>query len=58
MFVRDDPDCTAVLLVTSYESLTSWQRSRQFPEGARKAFKQRGTFTLGTIAYATRLLPP
>jgi hypothetical protein len=47
-----------VLLVTSYESLTSWQRSRQFPEGARKAFKQRGTFTLGTIAYATRLLPP
>jgi hypothetical protein len=59
LFVREgESERTSMVLITWYESLASWQRSRQFPEDARKAFQQRGTFTLRSIAYATRLLQP
>jgi hypothetical protein len=53
-----DPDRASMLLVTWYDGLASWQRSRQFPEAAREAFRKRGVLTLRSIAYATRLLPP
>ncbi len=46
-----------MVLVTWYDSFASWQESRNFPPGAAVNFQRRAELTLGTIAYATRLLP-
>lgn len=45
-----------ILLVTWYEGLASWQRSRQFPPDARDNFMRRGELTLESSALATRLI--
>jgi hypothetical protein len=47
-----------MLLLTWYDGLESWQTSRQPAPEARENFKRRHQLTLGTIAYATRLLQP
>lgn len=45
-----------MLLVTWYDGLESWQRSRQFPPEARDNFLRRRELTGGTLALATNLL--
>lgn len=58
LFAELDPTAErgTMLLVTWYESLTSWQRSRQFPPDARDNFTRRGELTFESSAIATRLL--
>ena len=49
-----DPDGEGrMLLVTWYDGLESWQRSRQFPPEARDNFLRRRELTGGTLALAT-----
>lgn len=45
-----------MLLCTWYDGLTSWQTSRAPDPRASKNFRTRGAMTLGTKAYATRLI--
>lgn len=45
-----------MLLCTWYDGLGSWQESRTPPGPARERFQRRHQLTLGTVAYATRLL--
>ena len=45
-----------MLLVTWYDGLESWQRSRQFPPEARDNFLRRRELTGGTLALATTLV--
>ncbi len=47
-----------MLLCTWYDGLNSWQASRTPPGKASENFRRRHMLTRGTIAYATRLLPP
>lgn len=47
-----------MLLVTWYDGLNSWQESRRPPPEAAENFRQRGDLTLGTRAFATRLIVP
>ena len=45
-----------MLLLTWYDGLSSWQTSREPPAEAAALFQKRRTLTLGSIAYATRLV--
>ena len=45
-----------MLLVTWYDGLESWQKSRGPHPDATANFRQRQALTSGTIAYATRLI--
>ena len=45
-----------MLLVTWYDSLNSWQTSRNPAPEARENFQRRHRLTNGTVAYATRLI--
>ena len=45
-----------MLLVTWYDGLESWQKSRVPHPDATANFRQRQALTSGTIAYATRLI--
>ncbi len=47
-----------MLLVTWYDSLTSWETSREPPAQARRNFLQRHFMTRRTVAIATRLIAP
>ena len=47
-----------MLLVTWYDGLNSWQESRTPPPPAGQNFRQRAQMTLGTRAFATRLVVP
>ena len=55
-----DPDDTAatgtMLLLTWYDGLESWQRSRTPAPEARENFRRRAELTRGTLAIATRLV--
>lgn len=46
-----------MLLVTWYDSFTSWEASRGFPPAAAENFRRRAAITRATTAIATRLLP-
>ena len=46
----------AMLLVTWYDGLGSWQASRSPPAAARERFARRGKLAASTVAYATRLI--
>ncbi|MFQ5699258.1 MAG: hypothetical protein ACE5IL_13355 [Myxococcota bacterium] len=46
-----------MLLVTWYDGLGSWQTSRRPAPQATELFRRRHALTLGTVAYATRLIP-
>lgn len=46
-----------MLLLTWYDDLTSWERSRTPAPEATANFRRRAELTTGTIAYATRLVP-
>ncbi len=46
-----------MLLLTWYDDLTSWERSRTPAPEATANFRRRAELTAGTIAYATRLVP-
>ena len=46
----------AMLLVTWYDGLGSWQASRSPPAAARERFARRGELAASTVAYATRLI--
>jgi hypothetical protein len=53
-----EPDGTLdMLLVTWYDTLASWQTSRQPDPDARERFARRHALTRSTIALATALLP-
>lgn len=54
---HDDGDSLEMLLVTWYDSLQSWQTSRQPAPQARERFARRRTLTRSTIAFATTLVP-
>ena len=60
LFCQHDRDATRgiMLLCTWYDGLESWQRSREPPAAAAENFRRRHALTHGTIAYATRLIPP
>jgi hypothetical protein len=45
-----------MLLCTWYDGLESWQLSREPAPEAATNFRRRHALTLGTIAYATRLI--
>ncbi len=45
-----------MLLLTWYDGLNSWQASRQPAPEAAQNFRRRAQLTLGTVAYATRLV--
>lgn len=45
-----------MLLLTWYDGLESWQRSRTPAPGARENFRRRAELTRGTLAIATRLV--
>lgn len=47
----------SMLLVTWYDGLASWESSRAPAPRARELFQQRRGLTLGTVAYAARLIP-
>jgi hypothetical protein len=49
-------DMTAMLLVTWYDGLNSWQESRASDPAAVANFKKRRALTDGAMPYATRLL--
>ena len=56
---RDRRDANGVMLLcTWYDGLESWQTSREPPPEAAENFRRRHALTHGTIAYATRLIPP
>lgn len=55
---RPDPAGDRMLLVTWYDGLGSWERSRLPAAEARAGFRRRHQLTQGTVAYATRLVPP
>jgi len=42
--------------LTWYDGLNSWQASRQPAPEAAQNFRRRAQLTLGTVAYATRLV--
>ena len=46
-----------MLLLTWYDDLTSWERSRTPAPEATANFRRRAALTTGTIAYATRHVP-
>lgn len=46
-----------MLLLTWYDDLTSWERSRNPAPEATANFRRRAALTTGTIAYATRHVP-
>ncbi len=50
-----DPDPTAMLLITWYDSLTSWERSRLPAPPARQNFAARARLTRWALPVATRL---
>lgn len=52
---RSDPDGVMVLL-TWYDGLDSWQKSRRSAPEAAENFRRRRALTRGAIAYATRLV--
>lgn len=55
--LRDDAaERGAMLLVTWYDGLGSWQASRQPPAAAAQRFQRRGQLATSTVAYATRLI--
>ena len=58
LFCQPDPtdEDGAMLLVTWYDGLGSWQASRRPPAAARQRFARRGELTRSTVAYATRLI--
>jgi hypothetical protein len=45
-----------MLLVTWYDRLESWERSRTPPPEAAENFRERARLTTSSIAYATRLI--
>jgi len=51
-----DGDSTELLLVTWYDSLQSWQTSRQPAPQARERFARRRALTRSTVAIATALV--
>ncbi len=54
---RDRNDARGVMLLcTWYDGLESWQLSREPAPEAATNFRRRHALTLGTIAYATRLI--
>lgn len=53
-----DSEQLDMLLVTWYDSLQSWQTSRQFDANSRTQFMQRQKLTRSTVALATMLMPP
>ena len=54
---RNHPkDDGLMLLVTWYDRLESWERSRTPPPEAAANFRERGLLTKRSIAYATRLI--
>lgn len=56
---RDEDDSAApgtMLLLTWYDGLESWQRSRTPAPEARENFRRRAELTRGTLAIATRLV--
>ena len=53
---RPAADQGQMLLVTWYDGLESWQKSRVPHPDATANFRQRQKLTSGTIAYATRLI--
>jgi len=55
---RTDADTLDMLLVTWYDSLQSWQTSRQPAPDARERFARRHQITRSTWALATMLVPP
>lgn len=52
---RSDQSAGALLLVTWYDSMTSWERSRTPDPRATANFRQRAALTTSIVAYATRL---
>ena len=46
-----------MLLLTWYDDLTSWERSRAPAPEAAANFRRRAELTAGTVAYAARLVP-
>lgn len=52
----DGTERGAMLLVTWYDGLGSWQASRRPPAAARRRFERRGQLAASTVAYATRLI--
>lgn len=55
--LRDHPEIGGqMLLVTWYDRLESWERSRTPPPAARANFRERATLTKRSIAYPARLL--
>ncbi len=50
------PDAVAMLLITWYDSLESWERSRTPPPPARENFQRRAALTRWALPIATRLL--
>lgn len=53
--LRSDKEAGALLLVTWYDSMTSWERSRTPDPRATANFKRRAALTTSIVAYATRL---
>jgi hypothetical protein len=53
--LRSDKESGALLLVTWYDSMTSWERSRTPDPRATANFRRRAALTTSIVAYATRL---